>query len=58
MPLPGYLTKPFSPRELVARIRAVLRRLSPPSPAGDTARERPVLRHNRLLLDIEALRAT
>jgi DNA-binding response OmpR family regulator len=25
-----YLTKPFSPRELVARLRVVLRRLSPP----------------------------
>ena len=58
MLLPGDLTKLFSPRELVARIGAVLRRLSPPSPAGDAARERPVLRHNRLLLDLEALRAT
>ena len=27
-----YVTKPFSPRELVARIRVVLRRLSPPAP--------------------------
>jgi DNA-binding response OmpR family regulator len=27
-----YLTKPFSPRELVARIKAVLRRVSTPSP--------------------------
>jgi DNA-binding response OmpR family regulator len=26
-----YLTKPFSPRELVARIRAILRRTDPPS---------------------------
>jgi len=31
-----YLTKPFSPRELVARVRALLRRaaLSPPAPAA------------------------
>ena len=30
-----YLTKPFSPRELVARVRAVLRRVeAPPAPAG------------------------
>ena len=31
-----YVTKPFSPRELVARIRVVLRRLAPPAaaPAG------------------------
>ena len=27
-----YVTKPFSPRELVARIRVVLRRLAPPPP--------------------------
>jgi two-component system catabolic regulation response regulator CreB len=27
-----YITKPFSPRELVARIRVVLRRLAPPAP--------------------------
>ena len=26
-----YVTKPFSPRELVARIRVVLRRLAPPA---------------------------
>ncbi len=28
-----YLTKPFSPRELVLRVQAILRRLSPPSAA-------------------------
>src|SRR5690606_29186760 len=33
-----YLTKPFSPRELVARIRAVLRRAAPE--AGVVAREK------------------
>ncbi|MDM5176316.1 two-component system response regulator CreB [Massilia sp. DJPM01] len=34
-----YVTKPFSPRELVARIRVVLRRLAPPAapPAGPPA---------------------
>jgi two-component system catabolic regulation response regulator CreB len=35
-----YLTKPFSPRELVARVRAILRRLEPAgatSPAAATA---------------------
>jgi two-component system, OmpR family, response regulator RegX3 len=26
-----YVTKPYSPRELVARIRAVLRRVAPPA---------------------------
>lgn len=30
-----YVTKPFSPRELVARIRAMLRRPRSPSPAAD-----------------------
>jgi two-component system OmpR family response regulator len=29
-----YVTKPFSPRELVARVRAVLRRVPPPPNAG------------------------
>jgi two-component system OmpR family response regulator len=44
-----YLTKPFSPRELVARVRAVLRRGAPavpPPPPAETA-----LRHGRLALD-------
>ena len=30
-----YLSKPFNPRELLARIRALLRRASPAVPAGD-----------------------
>ena len=29
-----YITKPFSPRELVARVKAVLRRFEPPLPAA------------------------
>jgi DNA-binding response OmpR family regulator len=33
-----YLTKPFNPRELVARIRAILRRASGGSPAGAVSR--------------------
>jgi DNA-binding response OmpR family regulator len=34
-----YMTKPFSPRELVARIRALLRRVDRrPAPAGDAVR--------------------
>ncbi|MFN8051223.1 MAG: response regulator transcription factor [Acidimicrobiales bacterium] len=32
-----YLTKPFSPRELVARVRAVLRRAEAPPPVTDAA---------------------
>ena len=45
-----YLPKPFSPRELVARVRAILRRGTPP-PAPD------VLRQGRLTLDSAAIRA-
>ena len=48
-----YLTKPFSPRELVARVRAVLRRVSPPAPAAA-----PVRRHGKLALDADTLRVT
>jgi DNA-binding response OmpR family regulator len=45
-----YLTKPFSPRELVARTRAVLRRTS-------TAADEPeVLRAGNLVLDLTARR--
>lgn len=46
-----YLTKPFSPRELVARIKAILKR-SRPAPEPDVA-----LRHGRLAIDAEARRA-
>lgn len=35
-----YMTKPFSPRELVARVRAMLRRPRVPAPAPATADER------------------
>ena len=33
-----YVTKPFSIRELMARVKAVLRRVSPPAPANETYR--------------------
>ncbi len=33
-----YITKPFSPRELVARVKAVLRRLEPSDAPGDQIR--------------------
>ena len=42
-----YLTKPFRPRELLARIRAVLRR------SGRAAQLPATLKHNDLLLDRE-----
>jgi DNA-binding response OmpR family regulator len=44
-----YLIKPFSPRELVARVRAVLRRTNPPD-----APEPETLRAGELVLDPQA----
>jgi DNA-binding response OmpR family regulator len=41
-----YLTKPFSPRELVARVRALLRRVDRASAAGDDS-----IRLGKLLID-------
>ncbi len=46
-----YITKPFSPRELVARIRAVLRR-------GGPAAEDEILRANGLSLDLASHRVS
>jgi len=48
-----YLTKPFSPRELVMRVKAILRRsraLGPRS-AAQRAPERPALRFDEMLID-------
>ena len=47
-----YVTKPFSPRELALRVRAVLRRRTP---AGDEAR---ALEHGALRVDPDSHRAT
>jgi two-component system alkaline phosphatase synthesis response regulator PhoP len=47
-----YLTKPFSPRELVARVRAVFRRLDAGPERGD------VLRAGGLTLDVPRMRVT
>jgi two-component system OmpR family response regulator len=58
-----YLTKPFSPRELVARVRAVFRRVEAPA-AGDASQtaqgaqsskdaKRQILTHGPIQLDIE-----
>lgn len=47
-----YVTKPFSPRELVLRVRSVLRRTAaPPAVAG-------LLRHGDIEVDVDAHRAT
>ena len=47
-----YLTKPFSPRELVARVRAVFRRIDAGPERGD------VLRAGGLTLDVPRMRVT
>ena len=47
-----YLTKPFSPRELVARVRAVLRRADGSTPGGDE-----IVRSGELTLDVARMRA-
>lgn len=43
-----YVGKPFSPRELVARVRAILKRMAPPEPEEET------LSHGALTLDAKA----
>ncbi|MBA2720006.1 MAG: response regulator transcription factor [Chloroflexi bacterium] len=48
-----YLTKPFSPRELVARVRAVLRRADATALAGSD----DVIRTGDLTLDVPRMRA-
>ncbi len=50
-----YLTKPFSPRELVARVRALLRRAAGHTVAPPAS---PTLSHGRLQLNTETLRVT
>jgi DNA-binding response OmpR family regulator len=45
-----YVTKPFSPKELVARVRAVLRRTERPSDAND------VVRAGDVTLDVPRMR--
>jgi two-component system KDP operon response regulator KdpE len=44
-----YITKPFSPRELVSRVRAVLRRTETPSPAA----HEPLRVDDRLTIDFD-----
>ncbi|WP_437618165.1 response regulator [Sorangium sp. So ce1151] len=48
-----YLTKPFSPRELVARVRALLRRAEAPPPAPPPEARAAVLRHGPLEVDTD-----
>jgi len=50
-----YVVKPFSPREVVARVQAILRRAAAPAPPP--VGEGQVIRHARLRLDLDAWRA-
>jgi DNA-binding response OmpR family regulator len=47
-----YVTKPFSPNEVVARVRALLRRSQRPAPTG------PVLRYGDVAVDLERHQVT
>ena len=47
-----YVTKPFSPRELVARVKAVLRRDTEVKRHLDTKQEPERMEHGRLHLDL------
>jgi two-component system phosphate regulon response regulator PhoB len=49
-----YVTKPFSPRELVLRVGAVLRRVRSPAIAGSAR----ILRGGPITVDLDALRVT
>jgi two-component system OmpR family response regulator len=52
-----YVTKPFSPRELTARVKAVLRRASPLESEDERPGRAAVIRHGRLMLDTDRFRA-
>ena len=53
-----YLPKPFEPRELLARIRAILRRKQATSATGGLAAPAPVLRFGSLEIDCDARRVS
>jgi DNA-binding response OmpR family regulator len=46
-----YVTKPFSPRELVARMKAIIRRMQPRKPATDEEEEPPVIVFTGISID-------
>jgi len=50
-----YVTKPFNPRELIARVKAILRRVEPGGVVHDGATN--VLKHRKLTLDTERFKA-
>jgi len=47
-----YLAKPFNPRELVARIQAVLRRRPPPAPPGAPSTETEIVEFGEFRLNL------
>ncbi len=49
-----YLAKPFSPRELIARIKAILRRIQPETERGSEEEKAGNIRAGELELDIES----
>lgn len=51
-----YLGKPFNPRELLARVRAVLRRVPSVRPLGDPLDHHSIIRFGRFALDLHAHR--
>jgi len=53
-----YLPKPFNPRELVARIKAVLRRSPPGTGSEEAGAGPPLLVRGGLVLDLQGYRAT
>ena len=53
-----YVTKPFSPRELVARVRAVLRRRESPRPEAPPADDPDVVRAGPMVIDRRRVEAT
>ncbi|WP_299648032.1 response regulator transcription factor [Sphingomonas bacterium] len=52
-----YVVKPFSPREVVARVQAVLRRTGPRAAAVASSGAGPAISHGRLVLDLDGWRA-
>ncbi|MEZ4458216.1 MAG: response regulator transcription factor [bacterium] len=54
-----YVTKPFNPRELVARAKAIFRRVGSSAPNGNNhdAASGSVLQHGQLTLDVERFKA-
>lgn len=47
-----YVTKPFSPREIVARVRAILRRTQMDAGMGNTATVHPPLHHDPVAMRV------